>query len=347
MKTDIEYLRTLDLDLQQAARREKWMQAAPSVRRGRSWGGWGTFAAGVIGLLVVAGLIGMIATNGGLGSSADSAGAGVASSTPAREQLGSSGATGATGSAGAAGAAPGFQTAPGNALAAQATGQSTDMSKIIRDGSMSVQVPKDDFSKGFAAATRIAQNNGGFVLSSQTRGQRRGTLVLRIPAKRFDDAMVALRAIGVVQAQSITGKDVTAQYIDLKARLENAIGQRTVLRNLMAEATTIQETITVQNRLSQVELEVEQIQGQLNFIDDQVAEATVRVEMHEEDAAQLQQTDVVENPSLGSAWDRSIQGFLNVVSAVVIGLGYLLPLAAIGLIVWLITAAVRRRRAAS
>ena len=64
--------------------------------------------------------------------------------------------------------------------------------------------------------TRIAQNNGGFVLSSQIRGQRRGTLVLRIPAKRFDDAMLALRGIGVVQAQSITGKDVTAQYIDLK-----------------------------------------------------------------------------------------------------------------------------------
>jgi hypothetical protein len=153
--------------------------------------------------------------------------------------------------------------------------------------------------------------------------------------------MVALRAIGVVQAQSITGKDVTAQYIDLKARLENAIGQRTVLRNLMAQATTIQETITVQNRLSQVELEVEQIQGQLNVIDDQVAEATVRVELHEEDAAQLHQTDVVENPSLGSAWDRSIQGFLNVVSAVVMGLA---PLAAAQAVVRLIAAAVPASR---
>ena len=347
MKTDIEYLRTLDRDLQQAATREKWMQAAPTTRRGRSWGGWGTVAAGVIGFLVVAGLIGMIATNGGLGSSADDSGAGTKRDLA---NLGTSGATGSTGAGGnqAQARPPAFQTAPSaDGLAAVTGEQGTDVSKIIRDGSMSIQVPKDDFSKGFAAATRIAQNNGGFVLSSQTRGQRRGTLVLRIPAKRFDDAMVALRAIGVVQAQSITGKDVTAQYIDLKARLENAIGQRTVLRNLMAQATTIQETITVQNRLSQVELEVEQIQGQLNFIDDQVAEATVRVELHEEDAAQLQQTDVVENPSLGSAWDRSIQGFLNVVSAVVIGLGYLLPLAALGLIVWLITAAVRRRRAAS
>lgn len=340
MKTDIEYLRTLDRDLQQVASREKWRLAAPPVRRGRSRGGWGTVAAGVIGFLVVAGLIGMFATNGGLGSSADDAGR-AASFTPAGNERQLGPVAGASGAAGVA------RPSIGQGLAAVTGEQGTDISKIIRDGSMSIQVPKDDFSKGFAAATRIAQNNGGFVLSSQTRGQRRGTLVLRIPAKRFDDAMVALRAIGVVQAQSITGKDVTAQYIDLKARLENAIGQRTVLRNLMAQATTIQETIIVQNRLSQVELEVEQIQGQLNFIDDQVAEATVRVELHEEDAAQLQQTSDVENPSLGSAWDRSIQGFLNVVSAVVIGLGYLLPLAALALIVWLITAAVRRRRAAS
>jgi len=336
MKTDIGYLRTLDSDLQQAAQREQWMQSAPHVRRGRSWGGWGTVAASVIGLLVIAGLIGMIATNGGLDRSADDSSAGGSAS-------GATGVIGATGAIAGNGAAAGAfqQTTP------NVPRQTDTVTKIIRDGSMSIQVPKNEFSKGFAAATRIAHSNGGFVLSSQTRGQRRGTLVLRIPAKRFDDAMVALRSLGVVQAQSITGKDVTAQYIDLKARLENAIGQRTVLRNLMAQATTIRETITVQNRLSQVELQVEQIQGQLNFIDDQVAEATVRVEMHEEDAAQLTQTTAVENPSLGSAWDRAIQGFLNVVSAAVIGLGYLLPLAALGLVVWLITAAVRRRRAAS
>ena len=99
--------------------------------------------------------------------------------------------------------------------------------------------------------------------------------------------MLALRDVGVVQAQSISGRDVTAQYIDLTARLQNAIGQRTVLRNLMSQATTIRETITVQNRLSQVELQIEQIQGQLNFIQDQVAEATVHVELHEKDAAQV------------------------------------------------------------
>ncbi len=339
MKSDIEYLTLLEKDLREAGQRERWMKTAPPIRRRRSLGiGWGAVAASVVGLLVVAGLIGLLATNGGLGSSTDQkAAAGsartvhadipnVASASPAPPD------------------AIGYGPYYGNVYQ---TPQSGDVSKIIRDGSMSIQLDKDGFSAGFAAVTRIAQNNGGFVLSSQIRGQRRGTLVLRIPAKRFDDAMLALRDVGVVQAQSISGRDVTAQYIDLTARLQNAIGQRTVLRNLMTQATTIRETITVQNRLSQVELQIEQIQGQLNFIQDQVAEATVHVELHEKDAAQVQQTNTIENPSLGSAWDRSIQGFLNVVSAVVIGLGYLVPIAVLALGIWLITAAVRRRRGAS
>lgn len=341
MKTDIEYLTLLEKDLREAGQRERWMKNAPPIRRRRSLGmGWGV-AASVIGLLVVAGLIGLLATNGGLGSSADQKAAAASTTPVGRTAFGNVvGASGATGAA-LPGTAPSFDHA-----GVVGPPQSGDVSKIIRDGSMSIQLDKDGFSAGFAAVTRIAQNNGGFVLSSQIRGQRRGTLVLRIPSKRFDDAMLALRDVGVVQAQSISGRDVTAQYIDLTARLQNAIGQRTVLRNLMSQATTIRETITVQNRLSQVELQIEQIQGQLNFIQDQVAEATVHVELHEKDAAQVQ-TSAVENPSLGSAWDRSIQGFLNVVSAVVIGLGYLIPIAVLGLGIWLVTVAVRRRRGAS
>ncbi|MEP6973812.1 MAG: DUF4349 domain-containing protein, partial [Actinomycetota bacterium] len=222
-----------------------------------------------------------------------------------------------------------------------------DVSKIIRDGTVSIQVAKDDFSKSFASVTRIAENNGGFVLSSQTREERAGTLTLRIPAKRFDDAMLSLRAIGTVQAQSVTGKDVTAQFIDLQARLRIAKSRRTVLLGLQSSATSLGDVLTVQRQLDNVQLEIEQIQGNLNFISDQVAEATIRVDLHEKNAPTVQPTSTVENPSLGSAWHRSVQGFLNVISAVVIGLGYLIPIGLLALALWLITVVVRRRRATS
>ncbi len=349
MNTHVEYLKTLEQDLAQAGKRDQWMESSGRKPR-RSRVNWGMFTAAIVPVLVVAGLIGWLTTGGLGGASNDSA--------PAadKDSLQRS-----TGYASATPAASGEQIADlssdDDALAGNAGSEETgglgieapqgDVSKIIRDGTMSIRVAKDGFSDGFASVTRIAQNNGGFVLSSQTRGQRAGTLVLRIPAKRFDTAMLSLREIGTVQAQSITGKDVTAQYIDLQARLRIARARRTVLLGLQSQASTINEVLTVQRQLDNVQLQIEQIQGNLNFINDQVAEATIRVDLHEQDAAPNTELDVVENPSLGSAWDRAVQGFLNVISAVVIGLGYLIPIGILVLAGWLVTLAVRRRRAAN
>jgi hypothetical protein len=347
MNTDIEYLELVERDLSDAAAREKALQAAPVRRRPRM--SWGTAAAAIVPILVVAGLIGWVATGGSV-NNASTAGGGKTLFAPATGRNPAIGdqsgpampSTTAAPSdngvlAGAAGA--------GGAHVAQQVG---DLSKIIRDGMITIEVPKDDFQKGFDTVTRIADNNGGFVLSSQTRGQRAGSLTLRIPAKRFDQAMIALRGIGLVQATSVSGKDVTAEFIDLHARLVIAKSRRTVLLGLMSHATTIGDTLTVQRQLDDVQLQIEQIQGQLNFIDDQVAESTIRVELHEKNAPHpQQQVTTVENPSLGTAWDRAVQGFLNVVSAVVIGLGYLIPLGLLALAAWLLTLAARRRRATS
>ena len=348
MNTDIEYLKTLEQDLAQAGKRELLLEPAGSTRR-RSRVSWPTFAAAIVPVLVVAGLIGWLST-GGVGDSAKEAtsGGGVGARDALGQPLPAATATAAAGGGGAAtedahlgvdytvaGTAP-----PGS-------DQFRDVSKIIRDGTMSIQVAKDDFSEGFATVTRIAQNNGGFVISSQTRGQRAGTLTLRIPAKRFDDAMLSLREIGTVQAQSITGKDVTAQFIDLQARLRISKARLEVLLGLQSQATTIGEVLTVQRQLDNVQLQIEQIQGNLNFIDDQVAEATIRVDLHEQNVAPRPKLTDVENPSLGTAWDRAVQGFLNVISAVVIGLGYLIPIGILALAGLLVTLALRRRRAAS
>lgn len=347
MNTDIRYLELLDQDLRQAAAKEALLDSSIPARRGGRVGRT-AFAAAIVPVLVVAGLIGWLVTNGAGGSASNSGGAGASASAVAkvgRDPFAPSD----QGEQAAHAAAP----STGNGLAVGGTGtapglpETSDVSKIIRDGTISIQVSNNDFSKGFASVTRIAENNGGFVLSSQTRGQRAGTLTLRIPAKRFDDAMLSLRAIGTVQAQSVTGKDVTSQFIDLEARLHIAKERRTVLLGLQSQASTIGEVLTVQQQLDQVQLQIEQIQGQLNFINDQVAEATIRVDLHERNASITQQTSAIENPSLGSAWDRAVQGFLNVVSAVVIGLGYLIPLGILALAVLLLTLAVRRRRAAS
>lgn len=220
-----------------------------------------------------------------------------------------------------------------------------DLSKIIRDGKIDVVVPNGEFDQNVTAVSRIAGNNGGIVLSSSTVNGRAGTFTLRIPAKRFDLAMEQLRALGTVKLDQITGEDVTAEFIDLQARLQILTDRRELLRELQADATTSGEILRYAALIDNVQFEIESIQGNLNFLKDQVAEATIKVGLREQDAPEDEEqspTDV-HKPSLSKAFDYATQGFLRVLGAVVVGLGYLIPLGVLALLGWLVFRLVRRR----
>ena len=122
-------------------------------------------------------------------------------------------------------------------------------------------------------------------------------------------------------------------------------------KSALAEANGIGEILAVQNRVDDVQLEIEKIQGRLRYLDDQVDESTLRVEMREkreEEHQKLQEDEGIDLPSLGRALELAVQGTLNVLATIIVGIGYLLPLALIGLAIWGVVRLVRRRdRAAS
>jgi hypothetical protein len=220
----------------------------------------------------------------------------------------------------------------------------TDLSKIERDGTMSLTIPDGSFEDRFRRAIRIATANGGSVLSSQTQGPAAGSLTLRIPATRFDRALGQLRTLGDVASSTVTGRDVTARFIDYRAHLEILASRRTVLLRLMDQATTMGQTIAVENVLNDVELQIDQIEGQLRFLDNQVAESTIEVDLQERHAAPATAIAAgVHNPSLHRALDRAVQGFLAVLATVIVGLGYLVPVSLLAGIVLVVVTLVRRR----
>jgi Domain of unknown function (DUF4349) len=185
------------------------------------------------------------------------------------------------------------------------------------------------------------------VLTSSTRDQNTGTFTLRIPAKTFDTAMDRLRELGEVKADQVTGDDVTAEFIDQQARLSILIDRRDLLQNLQNDATTSSEILRLAGLIEQTQLEIEKSQGQLRFIKDQVAEATIKVELREQHAPEEEPPSSSDRPSIGDAIELGWEGFLRVVGAVIVGLGYLIPVAVIGLAIWAIVTLVRRRRRAA
>jgi hypothetical protein len=119
------------------------------------------------------------------------------------------------------------------------------------------------------------------------------------------------------------------------------------LLDLMERATTIEQTLRVQNALDDVQLRIEQIQGELNLLDDQTSMATIEATLREAGAPVELTQEEVEAPSVGSAWRHAIAGFFRALFAVFVGIGYLLPLALLAAVVVGIVLLVRRRRAAA
>jgi hypothetical protein len=371
MNTEITFLKQLESDLKDAASREAarmeraTLQGAIRKNTGRGW----TKVVGVAAaFLVVAGAIGFLA-QGGLMTATDSGGAAGAAPAEARRSVGrDEGSPTGGGGNSSASQAPGvgyaapapstdnkrlFEDQPVfvenlHGLASGRQNQQQDLSKIIRDGRIGIVVPDEKFGDSVGDLTFIAEKYGGFVISSSTNNDRSGTFVLRIPAKRFDRAVSDIRDLAThVRFQEITGDDVTAEFIDLQARLRILKARKALLFGLFQKATTTEEILRMSGQLDDVQLRIEQIQGQINFINDQVAESTLRVSIQEQNAPKATTTSEVDNPDLGSSVDLAVQGFLRIVGAVIVGLGYVIPLTLLGTIVWFVVWTVRRSRAIS
>jgi Domain of unknown function (DUF4349) len=76
-------------------------------------------------------------------------------------------------------------------------------------------------------------------------------------------------------------------------------------------------------------------------LDDRTSLATIRLALRERG---VEPEAEVEAASIPNAFERAAAGFVGVIAAIVIGLGYLLPLLILGLAVWFVSLRVRRRR---
>jgi hypothetical protein len=374
MNSEFHFLDQLENDLGDAAERERqqeqpWsrQQLAPARTSSEGWRpGWFAIAAAFVALLVVAGTIGFLSQ---LGHENQASVAGYAADTGGGGDAGSR-AGASTAPAPAAGVPAGFgaddkEAAQRDALTGadlsfdavntfneqQGAGVKAappqDLSKIIRDGTITLVVPKGGFGTAFDQATGIAQAAGGFVLSSSISQENQGTLTIRIPSRKLDAAVVKLRTLGRLAELTLSGKDVTASYIDLKARLGVLQTQRELIVRLLNASNTVNGQLSLSNKFADVQTQIEQIQGQLNVLNDKVELATLRVTLREEGVATPEDDDDIRNPSLGSAWDRAVQGFLGVIAAVVVGLGYLLPVLVLAGLFLGLRLLIKRRRAAS
>ena len=200
--------------------------------------------------------------------------------------------------------------------------------RVIKNARLTVEVGRDRLPDAVQDVVGIAEGAGGFVLSTELSDERAGTgtIVVRVPAEEFEGALASIGDLGDVERRTVSGEDVSEEFVDLEARLRNFEAQEAVLLRLMDRATTIGETIRVQRELTGVQLEVERIRGRLRFLEDRTSLGTITVGMREAGAVVASQT------TLEKAFEQAGEAALTVVSMLIVALGFAIPLAVLGLI---------------
>ncbi|HEU5367078.1 MAG TPA: DUF4349 domain-containing protein [Ktedonobacterales bacterium] len=84
---------------------------------------------------------------------------------------------------------------------------------------------------------------------------------------------------GKLISENETVQNVTTQYVDLQSRLKNLQTEQKRLLDLMSQAQNLSDTLTLQDKLTDVEGQIEQIEGQINELSGQTAYSMVTVNL--------------------------------------------------------------------
>ncbi|HYX10975.1 MAG TPA: DUF4349 domain-containing protein [Candidatus Acidoferrum sp.] len=147
---------------------------------------------------------------------------------------------------------------------------------IVKTGSMSVEVQSVDEAL-LKARTAIA-GIGGYISGSDQssdNGRAMASVTYRLPASRWEDALDALGKLGKVLDAKTQTTEVTGQVLDLGARIDNLKATEQALQSIMTKATKIPDILAVQQQLTQVQGEIEQLSTQQAHLRDQAAMSTL------------------------------------------------------------------------
>ena len=140
--------------------------------------------------------------------------------------------------------------------------------KIVKTADLGLR--SEDVRGETARAQQVASRFGGTIVSSQTYRADNAVyadLVLSVPSDRFEEALDDLRGLGEeVTTDTISGQDVTEEYVDLQSREPNLLAAEQSLLDLYNRAGDVQDALSIQRELTAIRGQIEQVQGRMQYL---------------------------------------------------------------------------------
>lgn len=213
--------------------------------------------------------------------------------------------------------------------------------KVVRTGEIDLEVAKGQVPHMLDRLIALATLERGFVADSHSTegestagGAPSGSVTLRVPVQVFDATVTEVRHLpATVLSQQSAAADVTSDYVDLQARIHSLTATRASFERLLERATTIGDTLAVQSRVTDVQTQIEQLQGRLRVLADQATYATLTVTVGEVGTkAAPRHGSSGMSRALHRSWNRFAAG-----SEAIVGiLGPLVLVAIVAALVWML-----------
>jgi hypothetical protein len=169
---------------------------------------------------------------------------------------------------------------PASGEGGDGVGALVDDAKIIRTGTIDLEVT--DVPTALVTARDGIRAMGGYVGASQTQNvDDRPTAIItyRIPAARWEDALDLLRRLNGLTSKVVTEQtqavEVTGQVVDLQARIKNLRASEAALQQIATGTTKISDVLEVQQQLTNVRGQIEQLSAALADLQDRAGFATL------------------------------------------------------------------------
>lgn len=162
-------------------------------------------------------------------------------------------------------------------------------------------------------------------------------LTVRVPAKDFDKFLERiLEGVEELDSKHIDIQDVTAEFVDIEARLKNKKQLEAKYQELLLKATNMNDILSIEREINSIREEIESTEGRLKYLSNQVSYSTLQIRYYEH-----RNSGFNFGGKLGNALKNGGTGFLWFIIVVV----QLWPMWLIGgLVWWLIVKLVRRNR---
>jgi hypothetical protein len=201
---------------------------------------------------------------------------------------------------------------------------------IVRTGQASIEV--DSLGPAMTELRHIVQRVGGFVADASVQSGRNqvrtATLQVKVPSARFDELTEGLEPLGRLQFVNIGAQDVSEEFVDLTARVENGRRLEDRLVELLRTRTgKLQDVLTVERELARVREEIERMEGRLRFLKTSAQLSTLSVSLFEPPPL------VASHPGrnvIGEAFKIAWRNFVGLTASVIASLGFVGPILALG-----------------